>query len=213
MEAGTELLFPYHQPEELDSYDDVQRRLEHWGFRCSCALCQTKRATSVAQLNRRKLLMKSMQGIIDRQANLPLVKSLRFLDDLKETYPESHFAELPRLEICSTCFAMAMKYNQRGELRETVDMLLQGLRALGYEIAAVWRPRDKNAASASGAQFEIKRWGLAHDTVPWALVNLYMASKSMAPSLSPRIRDYAQRAYSIVVGESETFLQTFPTAA
>lgn len=213
MEAGTELLFPYHQPEELDSYDDVQRRLKHWEFRCSCALCQAKRATSAAQLSKRKLLMKSMQGIIDQQANLPLAESLRLLDDLKKTYPESNSPEPPHLEICSTCFAMAMKYNQCGELRKTVDMLLQGLRALGYELTAVWRPRDNNAVSGSGAQFEIKRWGLAHDTVPWALVNLYTASKSMAPSLSPRIRDYAQTAYSIVVGESVTFLQTFPTAA
>ncbi|OAA78536.1 TPR domain protein [Akanthomyces lecanii RCEF 1005] len=212
MEAGTELLFPYHQPQELDSHDDMQRRLKHWGFTCTCALCQAKRPMSAAQLSKRKLLMKSMQGIIDLRANKPLAKGLRLLDELNETYPESYPAELPRLEICSTCFAMAMKYNQRSDLRKTVEMLLQGLQALGYKITSVWPLSDRVAAGASRAQFEIKKWGLANDMVPWALVNLYGASKSMAPSLSQRIREYAQRAYSIVVGEGDTFLQTFPAA-
>ncbi|OAQ98044.1 hypothetical protein LLEC1_04477 [Akanthomyces lecanii] len=213
METGTELRFPYHQPQELDSHDDVQRRLENWGFVCDCALCQARRATTAAQLSKRKLLMKSMQGIIDSQTNKPLAKGLRLLDELKETYPKSYSAELPRLEVCSSCFAMGMKYNQRGDLGTTVEMLLLGLQALGYEITAVWPPHGTGAVGTSRAQFEIRRWGLANDMVPWALVNLYGASKSMAPSLSSRIREYAQRAYSIAAGEAGTFLQTFPTAA
>ncbi len=107
---------------------------------------------------------------------------------------------------------MGMEYHQRGDLSKTVDMLLQGLRALGYELTSFLPPLNRAVTGLPAPQFEIKRWGVASDMVPWALVNLHGASRSMAPSLSQRILAYAQTAYSMVVGERETFFQTFPIA-
>ncbi|KAJ6780227.1 hypothetical protein PWT90_01954 [Aphanocladium album] len=212
MEAGTELLFPYRSPRELESYSDVQRGLKNWGFVCDCILCRARLATPAQQLGRRKALMEDLRGIIDKRGATALARGVRLLDDLKGTYHASYSVEAPRLELHSFCFAMATEYYQRGDLSKTVDMLLRGLRALGFEITALWPPPNSAVTGLPAPQFEIKRWGIARDMVPWAFVNLHGASRSMAPSLSERILEYAQTAYSMVVGERETFFQTFPTA-
>lgn len=212
MAAGTELRFSYRQPQELESHSDVQRGLKHWGFRCDCILCQARLATPAPQLRRRKALMEDLKGIVDKRSATALAKGVRLLDELKGTYHASYPVEAPRHELCSFCFTMAMEYSQRRDLSKTVDMLVQGLRALGFELTSLWPPVNRAASGLPAPQFEIKRWGVASDTVPWALVNLHGASRSLAPSLSQRILEYAQTAYSIVVGEKDTFFQTFPTA-
>ncbi|KAJ6786517.1 hypothetical protein PWT90_09254 [Aphanocladium album] len=211
MESGTELVFPYRHPTELESYDDVQRGLRHWGFVCDCALCRARRATPAAQLNKRQQLMEALKNIIHKPETNALARGVKLLNDLKRTYPAQYSPEQPRLELRSACFSMAMEYFHRGDLRKTVEMLLQGLGALGYKLTSVWPSADRAAARPPAAQFEIERWGVADDMVPWALVNLHGISKSIAPSLSQRILEYAYTAYSMVVGEDETFLQTFPT--
>ncbi|KAM3510550.1 hypothetical protein MY11210_005803 [Beauveria gryllotalpidicola] len=212
MEPGTELVFSYRQPQNLETYDDVQRSLENWSFTCDCALCRAKHATPAAQLSRRKLLLKRLRDILSIRGVTPLAEGVKLLNKVKDTYTASYSTELPRLELPSLCFSMASEYYQRGDLGRSVDLLLQGLSALGYDIKAVWPTIDSADSVAPIAQFEIKRWGMADSMVPWALVNLHAVSKSMAPSLSRRILRYAQTAYSMVVGEMETFWQSFPDA-
>ncbi|ATY63752.1 TPR domain [Cordyceps militaris] len=211
LEAGTELLFAYRPAEELDSYEDVQSGLKHWGFTCDCALCQARRATPAQQLEKRKGLMKSLMSILTAPGATSLARGVRLIDEVKATYPASYPAEVPRLELPTPCFTAAMEHSERANLDKTVDMLLEGLEALGYEITAVWPLRARDAVGPPSSQFEVKKWGLAHDTVPWALFNLHLASKFIAPELSQRILQYAQTAYSMVVGEKETFGTIFPT--
>ncbi|TQV94242.1 TPR domain-containing protein [Cordyceps javanica] len=210
MDAGTELLFPYRMAQEPESYEDVQRELRKWGFTCSCALCQARLATPAVQLEKRKVLMKRLLSIADLTGANTLTKRLRLLDELKKTYSASYPAEVPRLELAHTYFSTSRDYNQIGKLGKTVDALLDGLGALGYEITAVWPVRGRAADIVPTTLFEIKQWGLVDTTVPWALFNLHLASKSMAPSLAQTILDFAQTAYSIMVGEKETFHQVFP---
>lgn len=210
MEQGTELRFSYHPATELESYDDVQRGLKHWGFSCDCALCQARRATPAEVIRKRKSLYKTLKGVLEAQ-NTKLAKASKLLDEIKATYAASYPDELPRLEMYSPCFAMSVEYYRKGNVVKAAEMLLQGLRALSYKIAVVWR-HDKAADGEAKAQFEIKRWGMAMDMVPWAFVNLHGIAQSLAPSLCPRILEYAETSYSMIVGERGSFKQTFPTA-
>lgn len=210
MEEGTELRFSYHPATELESYDDVQRALKHWGFSCDCALCRARRATPAEVIRKRKSLFKTLKGVLEAQ-NTKLAKASKLLDEIKATYPTSYPDELPRLEMYSPYFAMSVAYYRKGSIAKAAEMLLEGLHALCYNIAVVWR-HDKTADGEAKAQFEIKRWGMAMDMVPWAFVNLHGIAKSLAPSLCPQILEYAERAYSMIVGERGSFKQTFPTA-
>ncbi len=170
MQAGTELMFPYQHPQELDLYEDVQPRLKHWGFTCDCALCQARRATPAAQVQKRKKLLKSLQVIIDMRGRKPLDEGGRLVEEMKQTYPASHPAEVPRLELHSFCFAMAAEYQKQFESgRATADMFLEGLRALGYEITSVWPTKGTPTTTI---RFEIERWGIVNNMVPWAFGSL-----------------------------------------
>ncbi|KAM3480966.1 hypothetical protein MY5147_000940 [Beauveria neobassiana] len=223
MEPGTELMFDYRQPEhevsycppqpkELETYDDVQRSLKDWGFTCECVLCRARHATPAAQLNRRKLLLKRLRDILHMQGVMPLAEGEKLLKEIEDTYTASYSAGVPRPELLSLCVSMASKYCQQGDLRKSVSLLLQGLSAFGYDIKAVWPTTDSAGSVSQTAQFEIKRWGMADGKVVEALVYLSMAATAIAPSLSRRILWYAQTAYSMVVGEMETFRQSFPRA-
>ncbi|EJP67491.1 TPR domain protein [Beauveria bassiana ARSEF 2860] len=223
MEPGTELMFDYRQPEhkvsyrppqpkELETYDDVQQSLKDWGFTCECVLCRARHATPAAQLNRRKLLLKRLRDILPMQGVMPLAEGEKLLKEIEDTYTASYSAGVPRPELLSLCVSMASKYCQQGDLRKSVSLLLQGLSAFGYDIKAVLPTIDSAGSVSPTAQFEIKRWGMADGKVVEALVYLSMAATAIAPSLSRRILWYAQTAYSMVVGEMETFRQSFPRA-
>ncbi|OAA50848.1 TPR domain protein [Beauveria brongniartii RCEF 3172] len=212
MEPGTELVFSYRQTKELETYHDVQRSLNNWSFTCDCALCRAKHATPAAQLSRRKLLFKRLQDIVDTQQDIPLAKGVRLLNQIKDTYTASNSAELPRPDLSRLYLSMATEYARQGDPRKCMDLLLRGLSAFGYDIKAVWPTIDSAGSVSSTAQFEIKRWGMADGKVVEALVGLCMASVVMAPSLHRHILRYAQTAYSIAVGEMETFGKAFPMA-
>ncbi|KAM3445863.1 hypothetical protein NHJ13734_000040 [Beauveria thailandica] len=211
MKPGTELVFSYRQTKELETYDDVQRSLNNWGFTCDCALCRAKHATPAAQLSRRKLLFNRLWDIAHGRGVTPLAEESRLLNQIIDTYTASYSAELPRPDLLSLYLAMTCKYSQQGDISKSMDLLLQGLSAFGYDIKAVW-PTIDSASSSSIAKFEIKRWGMADVTIIEALLCLYVSSTVMAPSLSQRILRYAQTAYSILVGEMETFRRPFPKA-
>ncbi|KAM3532396.1 hypothetical protein NHJ13051_000382 [Beauveria bassiana] len=182
MEPGTELVFSYRQPKDLETYEDVQRSLNNWGFTCDCALCLAKQATPAAQLSRRKLLLKRLQDILDQRGVIQLAKGVKLLDQIKDTYAASYSTELPRLELGSLYLSMATEYYQRGDLCKSVDLFLQGLSALGYDIKVVWPTIDSADSVVPTAQFEVRRWGMADVMVVEALVCLYMASTAMAPT-------------------------------
>lgn len=212
LEAGTELLFAYRAAQELDSYEDVQSGPKFWGFTCDCALCEARRTTPEQQLEKRKGYIKSLRSILTTPDTMSLAQGARLISRVKGTYPASYPASVPRLELFTPCFSVAMEHAERCDAVKSADMLLEGLKALGYEITVVWPLWTRDAAGPLSSQFEIKKWGLADDRVPWALFNLHAVSEFIAPKLSQRILEYTQTAYSMVIGEKETFGTIFPTS-
>ncbi|KAM0745364.1 hypothetical protein ACQRIT_000748 [Beauveria bassiana] len=187
LEPGTELMFSYRQPERFETYEDVQRSLEDWGFACDCVLCRAKLVTPGAQLNGRKLLSKKLENILDTQGLISLAEGVTILNKIEDTYTVSNSVEPVRPELLSLCISMASRYCEQGDPDKPVDLILRGLTALGYDIRAVWPTTDSAGSGAPAAQFEIKKWGIPDSAVADALVYLHIVSGAMAPSLSEHI--------------------------
>lgn len=52
----TEVVWPYWPPQGTD-YAGRQKKLAHWGFVCTCALCEDDKAVSAAVLGKRRNLV------------------------------------------------------------------------------------------------------------------------------------------------------------
>lgn len=212
LEAGSELFFWYQSPHEFDSYDEAQKRLDNWGFNCDCALCLERKTTPKSVLLKRTSLWEDLKRFMgsDTQAiNIP--KAQRTLDKINQTY--STAARDPggiRLELWDPCFALGRVLLATERAPEAIEMTLKGLEALGFVISASLPGVDPKS---SKPELHIRQWGIANPFSVNAFLTLHEAYKRITPQLSAVARIYMEVAYSMVMGEKETILDTFPEIA
>lgn len=216
LDAGTELLISYKGPEDYETYDEAQKRLSGWGFTCDCILCLDRKATPQPEevLLKRKSLWADFFRYMEigiKQRNL--TKAQRFLDRLDQTY--SSAAKKPgafRLEAWEFCLTLGdMLVCMRNHV-EAIEVTLRGLEAIGFVISA--NPRTgSDVTKSSKAVFRIIQWGLAMPFSISAFRILHLAYKIIAPENAPLARVNMEIAYRIWVGESDTFLDTYPEMA
>lgn len=209
LDEGTELFFWYHVPAAFESYGETQKGLKTWGFTCDCAICLEKKSTPDASVAKRRTLKRELRralGGTPQQANI--AKTLKVLQQLEQLY--SSAATKPgavKLELWESYFALGQAYFVRSKLLDAVEMTLKGFEALGFIVAGC--PRGGTAKSAKPI-FRIEQWGMAVDESVNAFVRLFQAYESLAPELAAAVRDHAVTAYTIVIGEKGTFLDTYP---
>ncbi|ROT37968.1 SET domain-containing protein [Sodiomyces alkalinus F11] len=201
--AGTELLFSYRSPEVLESYDDVQKGLSAWGFRCSCALCLSRKDTSKSALNNRRNLLETLKNMPDGIESNP-AKAERLLGQMEKTYP-SAWPEVPRLEMRDAYIALGFALLAKGKPAEAIKMVVRGLECLGFKIAATTL-----TSNGEPPGLVVVRWGKCEDWTPFAFLQLYLAYAKLAPDVCAAAKRCAGIAYRIVVGEDETLCETFP---
>ncbi|KAF4984516.1 hypothetical protein FZEAL_312 [Fusarium zealandicum] len=202
--AGTELFFCYRAPIPLESYDEAQKGLANWGFKCGCELCVDRKATLYSALQKRKRIIKDIATLFDNPGIPSPRKARRFIEKLEETYPEKGGSSV-RLELPEPCFALASVFATNNQQQKAVEMIVKGLGALGYSLTACL-PGDP----ADAPRLEVKRWGIGNESVPWAFFNLSKAYRQIAPQLCSVAENYAGLSYGIVVGERETCRDVFP---
>jgi hypothetical protein len=213
LEAGSELLTAYKDVIPFESYGEAQQRLSHWGFTCDCALCLDTKATPENVILRRKSLfedLKQCMGIGIQTGNT--TKAHRTLNRLSQTYPAtSKKPGAVRTEIAIACKAMGDVFINMGKNSKAIEVALKGLEALGFVISA--SPR-RGVTESSKPEFRVKKWGKPINmfTVD-AFRILHLAYKTIAPENAPVARSYMETAYSMFVGEKETFLDMFPDMA
>ncbi|KAK1973951.1 TPR domain protein [Colletotrichum cereale] len=203
LEAGTELLFGYRAPQHLESYADVQKDLNSWGFKCNCELCLSRMKTTDETLIHRKALTKQLSKVLNsyQGANIPGVQ--RILLQMEKTYPPGVPGAI-RLELWDPYFALGAVLFSRGKTAECIRMIARGMETLGFGITT----------TAGGKMvLEITRWGYITDMVPWGFLHLFKAYESLAPELCVAAKKYAGIAYSILVGEEETLGDELPQLA
>ncbi|KAB5582423.1 TPR domain protein [Coniochaeta sp. 2T2.1] len=137
-----------------------------------------------------------------------ITKATRTLEQLEQTY--SAAAKKPgavRFELWEAYFALGIACLVKGRHLEAVDSILKGFEALGFIITA--SPR-RGKVKSQEARLKIDQWGVAMDVSINAFLHLSDAYQAVAPQLFPVARKYAETAYTIVVGEKETFYDTYP---
>ncbi|KND88680.1 Protein unc-45 [Tolypocladium ophioglossoides CBS 100239] len=207
LQAGTELFFYYWPPVPLESYEEAQKHLSNWGFTCGCELCMDRKATPKATLQRRKVLHGDLKKVLKGHRATNFSKAQRLLKQLEETYPMTE-ANAVRLELWDPYFALGAYLLSTNQPADAVKMIVKGFEALGYIITAC-----PPIGNAKPPQLKVKRWGIAKDYTPQAFLDLFEAYKKLAPELCPTARQYAEVAYSMVVGERETICDVFPELA
>lgn len=201
--AGTELFFAYRPPNPMESYAEVQKGLEHWGFACDCDLCAGRKVTPRELLNKRKVLNKLLKKALNGPGRVNAVEARAVLERMGETYPSADTSPV-RLELWDPYFALGEHLRLNRRLTDAVEMFVKGFEALGFSTTARL-PRGHTKAA-----FKVERWGLANDMVPWAFSRLFEAYKELGPENCGRIRQYTKVACSMAVGEGVTMAGLFP---
>ncbi|KAK7911681.1 hypothetical protein PG985_014162 [Apiospora marii] len=129
----------------------------------------------------------------------------------------------PRLELWDPYFGLGSHLLNMGKKAEAVRVTCKGLEALGFVITATppsggvgGKSNKKKAGnstsdSVSGAgQLVVESWGMIVDYVVPAFLTLFRAYEATVPDLAHKAREYAATAYSMLVGENETFYDEIP---
>ena len=196
----TEITFWYQAP-AADSYSERQKKLRHWGFKCSCAICRDDQTAMESVVKRRGLKAEVLKYVQLRNKTAPSrIETL--LATMAKTYRRPA-AEVPRLSIWDLQLSLAGIYMQQDQPKNAVDSALRALQSLGYVIDGGNLPR------ILGMPMVIKQWGVMMDSLVNCWMLLSAAYKLVAPDLEAQAERYARISYSICVGEDETFEDSY----
>ncbi|PNP61088.1 hypothetical protein FNYG_14176 [Fusarium nygamai] len=84
--ADTELTIPYRPSTDSESYQDVQKGLAKWGFKCDCELCKDRLKTTEAVRVQRKELSKEFNKQLPSDQEFDLDKATKLLRVVEKTY-------------------------------------------------------------------------------------------------------------------------------
>lgn len=202
--ANTELLFVYRSPEPLESYQDVQKGLSSWGFKCECELCLERKATCDTVLQKRRAIDQDLKRLLRNTKFSQVTKARQLLHNLEHTYVRKE-PDAPRLELSQHRIGLGCHLVEMNQPKAAIEMIVKGLEALGCIIIAC--PPGKKSTRP---KLEVKRWGITTCHLPWAFLQLYQAYGGFAPELCQVARGYLEMSYCIAVGEKETCKDTVP---
>jgi SET domain len=203
--AGTELTFWYHVP-DTKGYDKRQQKLQNWGFQCKCVMCIEEKNTPKKTTKKREVLLSDLEADFMAPSGAQLPKIERLLTALEQTYKTSS-AQVPRLALWEPYLLLTRMYAAQNQIEKAISTALKALASLGFvikgaEIPPSAEPTRPNTANAS---FVVEQWGLVHDRVVEAWVQLWKAYMHVAPQLCGQAEKCARTAYRICVGEDVTF--------
>lgn len=214
LEPDTELFFWYQPPREFASYDETQKRLGNWGFKCDCELCLARKKTSNKTVLRRRALFealkKAMENISLSNRAVDVDKARKILDQLEETYSAAQREPgAVRLELWDPYIALGNMFLMRDKRFNAIEVTVLGLEALGFVIVAD-APGPRGGSNVAKPSFTVKKWGLVNESCVGAFMNLFRAYRALAPELSVVLREYVETAFSMVVGEKDTVRDVYP---
>ncbi|EAW07588.1 TPR domain protein [Aspergillus clavatus NRRL 1] len=198
--ANTEIAFWYQEPSEQTSKEKPVN-LQHWGFKCSCEVCQDLFETENSVLaNRRRLVAGLAKLFQSGKSNLARIEAT--LATIEGTYRRPAF-EVPRWSICKAYLTLAAIYAGTHQPQKAVQCALKTLESLGYIVEGGALPHQ------TGTPLLIRKWGLMKDSLVGCWMILSTAYRDIAPELAIQAGEYARITYRICVGEDETFDQTY----
>ncbi|KAJ9195287.1 hypothetical protein DTO027B5_6494 [Paecilomyces variotii] len=204
--ANTELTFCYKAP--LDHDTKIKHLdLQHWGFQCSCAICQDLHETGSSDLTKRKRLTadlaKAFKSLSRTRRHSAAVAEIEgIIDTFEKTYRQPSL-EVPRLGIWNAYLSLAAVHATGSQPRKAIEFAFRTLESLGYIIEGGRLPHT------SGMMLLVRRWGLLMDGLVGCWMILCRVYCDVAADLADQAEDYARTTYRMCVGEDETFGDTY----
>ncbi|KAF4495347.1 unc-45 like b [Fusarium agapanthi] len=207
MSAGTELLLSYRTPYAFESYEEVQKRLSTWGFKCACDLCKSRSKESKAALEKRLKIYREASDLLKTEVlQFSFAKARTLLKQLENTYKGKSANKL-RLELAELCFGMCDRYTDSAMPADFVKVTVKSLESLGFVIVA-YVPGQK----PDDFRFEVKKWGMSTNYVVYLFLNLAHLYGVVSRQLSLKVFEYAIVSYEMLVGEGGSMSRLFPDA-
>jgi hypothetical protein len=203
---ASEITFWYQTPwgDEIE-FENKVMDLSHWGFKCSCVICEDRHKTAKRGLNKRKELIAQLENILSScigNPHPPTAKVERLLSSLEATYRRPG-TEVPRLSLWMQYLKYATVCATLDQFKNVVEYTVKALESLGYIIEGASLPHTP------GIQLKIIKWGLIVDNLVGAWMVLSSAFEQVAPALVGQAEEYARITYMICIGEEKTFDQTY----
>lgn len=194
--ANTEITIWYR----VADYESVPNNMRHWGFDCTCTLCQDYRETKESDILARNSHVADMRKALSRQVP-NLAKAESIISAAEKTYRQPAF-EVPRLELWEMCLALASSYAVHSNPRKSVKFVFKTLESLSFVITGGQIPH------APGTRLRVEKWGMMQGRVIRCWILLAKAYRKVAPDLVSQAERYARLSYKMWLGEDETFDQT-----
>lgn len=194
MAAGSELLHNYVGL--FGEYEERQKDLSPYGFRCTCRRCENEKATPLATWAKRKKILATFEKEISKlaksSAKSPLILMEKILNDLDTTYslPASL---VPREEMCMEIFVACVNFNGWDMFAEVVAMVRRLLLAYGFHM------------HITTSRFRVTHWGAMNDFLVIALAFMWKAYGTVNPALCDDVEEVFKTAYEVVVGQRASF--------
>lgn len=218
MPAGTELSFPYRIPDALDhDYKKIQQELKKYDFICACPLCLDAKTTSEATMTKRAKLREqltmafatgSSKGSFDC-AKVNTARIVQVLASLETTYKEPA-PLVPRTGMWDPYLALTRMYAVLAQEEQVIRTSLKTMEMLGFVItgANVYLRDDQERVIV------VDKWGLVVDYLPECWLIIWTAYALLGDKeRADMARTLASVSYRIVVGEDETFEETYGAKA
>lgn len=196
LEPGTEVTFWYQIPE--GDPKEMQEKLRNWQFTCTCAICDSEKATGAVVFAERAKLMKELKQSFGHAPphTAKLGKVVRLLEGLKNTYSRP-MNEVPRLMLWDPQALLMRIYMGEGNVQKALQSFGEVLTLLGFIVTG---------ADSTSVPFRILKWGLLVDY----LIELFLQARSIFEAIEARndsktAESYARLAYKMVVGEDSSF--------
>ncbi|KAL2066321.1 hypothetical protein VTL71DRAFT_2392 [Oculimacula yallundae] len=210
----TELLFPYHSLAAQDhDYEATQRELEEYGFVCACELCSDAKSMSKQTLERRRVLRTELsaafhtggqRGAFDC-GKVDTARIERTLASLEGTYTKSA-VEVPRTGLWDPYLALTRMYAVLGRSQNVIWSTLKILEMLGFSIHGASFP----CRNGESKIIVVEKWGLVVDYLVECWMVLWTAYAVLGDvERADMARNFAVVSYRIVVGEDQTFEETY----
>jgi hypothetical protein len=197
---NTEITFWYHMPFD-ESYEDRQKRLQYWGFKCDCSMCEDDQAATQGALAKRKRMKAALKKYFQSGSGASLSKIESILAAMTDEYRRPAI-EVPRLRLWDLQIAVAQLHMDQKREDQAIDWALRALSSLGYVVEGGHLPHNP------GKPLVVKHWGLMMDHLVGCWKLLSVAYRMVAPDLQAQAEYYARITYRVLVGEDETFEET-----
>lgn len=200
LEPDTEILGWYKGPTYLDPEGSLNT-FHHWGFKCSCDICQEHEDVGKSVQEKRRRLRDEVRAALSR-AKPNIAKIEATLSTLTKTYNRPA-AEVPRLRLWDLHLDSLAVYTLKKQPFQIINGSLQALKSLGFVIDGGTLRR------ATKAPLVVKKWGLVMEKVIDCWMMLAISYRVFAPDLLAQAEGYARITYRIMIGENETFDETY----